>query len=100
MKIQLTTPVLLRVVLVSMQIWPEGAESGSCVSEGSDLDSCDSRSDVDSCGLTNRVWVLRIKLRATTNNLLSYHDEISSKIMSETGPKVLDVDDDVQQLPC
>ena len=23
-KIQLTTPVLLRVVLVSMQIWPEG----------------------------------------------------------------------------
>lgn len=26
-KIQLTTPVLLRVVLVSMQIWPEGLES-------------------------------------------------------------------------
>ena len=28
-KIQLTTPVLLRVVLVSMQIWPEGVELGS-----------------------------------------------------------------------
>ena len=27
-KIQLTTPVLLRVVLVSMQIWPEGVELG------------------------------------------------------------------------
>lgn len=27
-KIQLTTPVLLRVVLVSMQIWPEGWHAG------------------------------------------------------------------------